>query len=78
MVADKFVSKEAILAFKSEMDQAGADYQFISYDGALHGFTSPDATANGEKFGLPLAYNKEADEASWKSLQGLLTQVFAK
>lgn len=76
--ADKFVSKEAILAFKSEMDQAGADYQFVSYEGALHGFSNPEATANGEKYGLPLAYDKAADEASWKALRELLERVFAK
>ena len=76
--ADKFVTKEAILAFKSEMDQAGAAYQFISYEGALHGFSNPDATANGEKFDLPIAYQKEADEASWQELRTLLAKGFAQ
>jgi dienelactone hydrolase len=76
--SDSFIPAEAIAAFKTEMDQAGADYQFISYEGALHGFSNPDATANGKKFDLPIAYQKEADEASWKELRALLEKVFAQ
>ena len=75
--ADSFISPEAITSFKKEMIQAGADYRFISYEGALHGFSNPEATANGQKFNLPLAYQKEADEASWKEMRTLLETAFA-
>lgn len=67
--ADPFVEPAAIEAFKKEMDAAEVDYTFISYPGAKHAFTNPAATANGEKFGLPLAYNKEADEKSWSEFE---------
>jgi dienelactone hydrolase len=76
--ADEFIPVEAVQAFKGEMDEAGADYRLVSYEGAQHGFTNPEATANGRKFGLPLAYDEDADRASWVELQALLAEVFAR
>lgn len=76
--ADSFVTPEIIQRFKQEMDSAEVDYDFISYPGARHAFTNPDATAAGEKFGLPIAYQKEADEASWQTLREFLIEVFAQ
>lgn len=73
---DPFVPPDAIEAFKREMEEAGADYQFINLPGALHGFSNPDATANGEKFDLPLRYDALADESSWAHLRLLLQSVF--
>jgi len=73
---DPFVPAEAISAFKQEMERANADYQFINLPGAIHGFSNPAATANGEKFGLPLKYNALADESSWDHLRLLLESVF--
>ena len=65
---DTFVKPETIEGFKRQMAEAKVDYRFIDYPGALHGFTNPDATANGEKFGLPLAYDAEVDAASWAEM----------
>jgi dienelactone hydrolase len=73
---DPFVPKEQVAAFKKEMDAAGADYEFIEYPGAVHAFTNPDATANGEKFKLPLRYDEKADEQSWAELQKFLDALF--
>ncbi len=75
--ADPFVSSEAIDGFTSEMEKAGAYYQFVQLPGAVHGFSNPAATANGEKFGLPLKYNALADEASWAHMQLFLEETFA-
>ena len=74
--ADPFISPESVVQFKAAMDSVGADYTYIAYDSAVHAFTSPDADDLGEKFGLPLAYNEKADNASWAELQTLLTSVF--
>jgi dienelactone hydrolase len=74
---DQFVSAAEVTAFKEEMDQAKADYQFVVYNGALHGFTSPAADENGKKYGIPLAYNAAADKASWQEMQELLSQVLS-
>ena len=69
--ADEFISKEAVEQFKSEMDTAGADYKFISYQGAFHGFSNPAADERGRKFNIPLAYNESADRNSWNSMKDL-------
>ena len=73
---DPFVKSEAIEAFKSEMDAAEVDYNFINYPGAVHAFTNPAATENGKKFNIPLAYNEEADKQSWAELVNFLEKVF--
>ena len=73
---DPFVSAEAIEAFKSEMDSASIDYEFVNYAGAVHAFTNPQATSKGKEFELPLAYNAEADTASWEKLMVFLGEVF--
>ena len=74
--ADEFISKESIQAFHDEMNSAGANYEFISYPGALHGFTSPEADENGRKYGLPLAYDESADKESWQAMIRLFTELF--
>ena len=51
---DKFITAEQIDAFKKEMKDAGADFQFISYQGAMHSFTYPDADTYAKRFKLPL------------------------
>jgi len=76
--ADPLVSDESVEAFKAEMDAAGADYEFINYPGAKHGFTNPAATEKGQEFGLPLAYQKEADEDSWQKMKEFFGEIFAE
>ncbi|MFQ5760178.1 MAG: dienelactone hydrolase family protein, partial [Acidiferrobacterales bacterium] len=75
--ADSLVPDAGITAFKREMEAAGADYRFEAYEGALHGFTNPDADENGKKYGLPLAYSAEADRRSWQAMQDLFNAIFA-
>lgn len=74
---DGLVPDEDVSAFKAEMEEAGADYRFESYPGALHGFSNPDATQNGEKYGMPLQYDAGVDAKSWAQMRELLGQVFA-
>jgi len=73
---DPFVSPASVTAYKSAMDSIGAKYEYVSFPGVKHSFTSKEADANGEKFELPLAYNAEADQKSWESLQELFKEVF--
>ena len=68
---DAFVPSEAIEAFKKEMTAANANYKFIVYPGAKHGFTDPDNSERGELHHLPIAYNKQADLESWKEMKAL-------
>lgn len=74
--ADPFVSPESVTAYKAAMDSINADYKYIAYPDAKHAFTSKEADSLGEKFNLPLAYQKEADEKSWAELKSLLADTF--
>jgi dienelactone hydrolase len=73
---DKFVTPEQIESFRQEMKSAGADFQFISYPGAVHSFTNPDADEYAKKFNLALGYNAEADKKSWEELRRFLDRIF--
>ena len=74
---DVFISDEEVAAFKAEMRKTGADCLFVTIPGAVHAFTNPIATANGEKFGIPLRYDELADRCSWDHMQLFLQSAFA-
>jgi dienelactone hydrolase len=73
--ADPFVPPEQVAAFKAEMQAASANFEIIEYPGAKHAFTNPDATAAGQQFSLPLAYDATADTQSWAHLKELLAAL---
>ena len=72
---DVLIPADDVTAFKAEMDAAGANYQFVSYPGALHGFSNPEASANGEKYALPLAYNQAVDNQSFEAMKALFSDA---
>jgi len=74
--ADTFTTPQQIADFKKEMDAAGADYRFISYPGATHSFTNPDADKYAKEFKMPIAYNADADKKSWEELQKFFKVIF--
>ena len=76
--ADKFTSPEQIAAFKKEMEVAQVDYQFISYPGAMHAFTNPDADKLAKQFNMPIGYNAEADRRSWEEMQRFFNEILAR
>jgi len=71
--ADPFVPKEQVEAFTQEMKAAGAKFRVITYPGAKHGFTNPDAGQAGMD---ALEYNAEADKKSWAAMLELFKEVF--
>ncbi len=73
---DSFVPQTEVAAFKKQMDSIGAAYTFKSYPGATHAFTNPDATAMGQKFKIPIAYNAAADTASWNEMKTFFAGLF--
>jgi dienelactone hydrolase len=73
---DVFFKAEEVAAFKAEMRKTGADCLFVTLPGALHGFSNPQASVNGEKFGLPLRYNELADRCSWDHMRLVLESAF--
>jgi len=71
---DPFVPVAQVTAFEEEMTKAGADWQVVSYGGTVHSFTNPDAG----RIGAPgIAYNKHADERSWKVMASFFEEIFA-
>jgi len=62
---DPFIPAAQVAAFRQEMDKAGTNYKVVTYPGAKHAFTNPEADKFGQEFKLPLAYNAAADKASW-------------
>lgn len=75
--ADKFITLEQINSFNQEMKAAGADFKFVSYPGALHSFTNPEATELGKKFNMPIAYNAQADKESWIEMKKFLATIYS-
>jgi dienelactone hydrolase len=74
--ADGFVPPAEVAQFKKQMDSVGISYEFHQYDSAKHAFTNPGATALGEKFGIPVAYNAAADSASWNDMKAFFKKIF--
>jgi dienelactone hydrolase len=70
---DPMVTASVVDSFRKEMDAAGARYQVISYPGAKHAFTNPDAGKAGMD---ALAYDAEADKRSWAEMLKLFSSVF--
>jgi dienelactone hydrolase len=75
--ADPMINADSVAAFKREMDNAGANYRVVTYPGAQHAFTNPEADELGRKFKLPLSYNVEADKDSWQQATVFLREVFS-
>jgi dienelactone hydrolase len=69
---DPFVPIDQVRDFQTEMEQAGADWQVITYGGARHAFTNPAADQ------IPtnaLAYSPSADRRSWAAMQAFFDEA---
>lgn len=75
---DKLVSPEQIENFRNEMKAAGADFRFVSYPGAAHSFTNPEADDYAKRFNLPLGYQAEADHRSWAEMRAFFQEIFGR
>jgi dienelactone hydrolase len=70
---DPYVPPGQVVAFEKEMNEAKADWQLVSYSGAVHSFTHKEAgddPANGA------AYNETADRRSWVAMQSFFAELF--
>src|SRR5450432_1497734 len=71
--ADAFVPPQLVNAFKDEMTHAGADFKIISYPGAHHAFTNP----NADKYHIDnIKYDPAADKQSWQEMKDFLKSLF--
>jgi len=70
--ADPMVPPQQVGDFVTEMGNAAVDLKLLSFPGVLHSFTNPAATAVGKEFDMPLAYDEQADKASWQALMDFI------
>lgn len=68
---DRYESPEEIAAFQQEMRDAKADWQFISYGGAVHCFAIPGANREGCKF------DERTAKRAYAQMHAFLAEVFA-
>ena len=69
---DPMVPPEQVLAFETEMTEAGADWQLHAYGSTMHAFTNP--AANNPDFGT--VYSAKAEQRSYRSLENFLAELF--
>lgn len=74
--ADKFVSDTDVMKFRKNLDTLKVPYEFISYEGATHAFTNPQATVVGKKYNMPIEYNDVAAKKAWADMKRFLDDVF--
>ncbi len=72
---DPKIPATQVAAFRQEMERAGVTYKAVTYPGAKHSFTNPEADIYGQEFKLPLAYNAAADKASWDESMAFLSDA---
>jgi dienelactone hydrolase len=71
--ADSFVPDEEVEAFKQEMRKAKANCELITYGGAHHAFTNPEA----DRHGIPnIKYDAQADHRSWSAMKAFFEELF--
>ena len=70
---DPYVKESEVAEFQKEMRDIKADWQMIYYSNAVHSFSNPDA---GDDAKSGNAYNRVADERSWRAMKDFLEEVF--
>ena len=70
---DPSVPKAQVDAFEAEMAAAKVDWQLVSYGGAVHSFTDPDANVPGRN-----QYHPTVAVRAYKAMNDLFDEVFAK
>jgi dienelactone hydrolase len=70
--SDAMIPAAQVEAFRQEMKAAGVKFRVVSYPGAKHSFTNPDAGTHGMD---GLAYDAEADKKSWAEMLKLFKKA---
>lgn len=72
---DPYVPQAEVDGFQKEMEAAGADWQLVSYGGAVHAFTQKGAGNDPSK---GAAYDAKADQRSWEDMKQFFAEIFPK
>lgn len=72
---DPFVKPEEYAQLQKDFAAAKADYRVVTYPGAVHSFTNPEATALGQKFNLPMRFDAKANDEATAELLAFLAQA---
>jgi dienelactone hydrolase len=70
---DPIIPPEQRIAFEDEMSKGKVDWRMMVYGNAGHSFTNPDVGAMGRE---GFAYDKSADERSWRAMLDLFNEAF--
>ena len=70
---DKAVGDAEILAFEQEMDNAGADWQFVDFSGAVHCFAEPSA---GNDPASNCRYDERAAKRAYRMMGDFFDEAF--
>jgi len=66
-----------VAAFHDEMRASNADWVFVTFGNAVHGFTNTDFIGRRSPVGPSVAYNEKADHRSWRMFLDFLVECFA-
>ncbi|HEX2749233.1 MAG TPA: dienelactone hydrolase family protein [Verrucomicrobiales bacterium] len=72
---DPNVPAAGIAAMTKEFNDAGVDWQMISYSGAVHSFSNPHAGTDKSKGN---AYDEKTDKRSWEHMMVFFKELFGK
>lgn len=72
---DPHVPQQQVAAFQEEMRNSGVDWYMVSYGGAVHSFTNPDAGTDPSRGN---AYNDKADRRSWLAMKSFFAEIFIR
>ena len=75
---DPFIKKEQYVQFESDLRAAKANFNVITYPGAVHAFTNPEATELGKKFNLPLRFDAKVNEQAEAEAAKFFAEVFKR
>ena len=70
---DPFAKPADVDKFEDELRATKVDWQFVSYGGAVHGFSNP----NNHDPEHGLVYDEKVDQRSWKAMQDFFDEIFA-
>ncbi len=76
--ADPMIKPDSVDAFNKEMTEAKVDYRYVSYPGAMHAYSNPQASEKGKQFKLPFAYSAETSAQADAEATKFFSEVFRK